>query len=297
MDIRFLESLIAVVETGSIAAAARVQNLTPAAIGQRIRTLEAEFDHALLSRDGHKAQPTQACLDLLPRAKMLVRESENLKADLDPTGLRGALRLGAISTVLTDFMPDIVKLLSQKAPDAELTITPGPSALLYRMLIEQKLDAILVVKPTFQLPKQIRSTRICQQRLVLISSNKTCALTEETLNNNWLIAYDKNSWGGRIAWEWIEQQTLPFKVLCEMDSPELIAILVEQGLGIAVLPEWKGLTERHRGLTVVPIAGGPKYQREISFLIHLASPAQNLAKLAKSAINVDQGLSGGISPN
>ena len=284
MDTRFLASLIAVVETGSIAAAARLQNLTPAAVGQRIRALEADFDHALLSRDGHKAHPTQACIDLLPRAKMLVRESENLKADIDPTGLRGQLRLGTISTALTDYMPDVVKQLTQHAPDAELTITPGSSAMLYRMLIDQNLDAILVVKPTFQLPKQIRSTRISQQRLVLISANKTRALTAETLKNNRLITYDKNSWGGRIAWEWIEQQTLPFKVLCEMDSPELIAILVEQGLGIAVLPEWKGLTERHCGLTVVPIADGPKYQREISFLTHQASPAQKLAELAKTII-------------
>ena len=36
MDSRFLESLVAVVEEGSIAAAARAQGITPAAISQRI---------------------------------------------------------------------------------------------------------------------------------------------------------------------------------------------------------------------------------------------------------------------
>jgi DNA-binding transcriptional LysR family regulator len=43
MDIRFLESLIAVVETGSIAGAARLQYLTAAAVSQRIQALEKEI--------------------------------------------------------------------------------------------------------------------------------------------------------------------------------------------------------------------------------------------------------------
>ncbi|WP_305417582.1 LysR family transcriptional regulator [Photobacterium leiognathi] len=43
MDTRFLETLITVVEQGSIAAAAREQLLTPAAVSQRIQSLEREF--------------------------------------------------------------------------------------------------------------------------------------------------------------------------------------------------------------------------------------------------------------
>ncbi|MFL6719014.1 MAG: LysR family transcriptional regulator, partial [Burkholderiaceae bacterium] len=52
MDTRFLESLVTVVEQGSIAEAARRLNLTPAAITQRIQALERELGTALLMRSG-----------------------------------------------------------------------------------------------------------------------------------------------------------------------------------------------------------------------------------------------------
>ncbi len=221
----------------------------------------------------------------MARARLLVRESRALKADVDLSGLSGHVRLGAISTALTDFMPKIVKHISTKAPDAELTIVPGSSAGLYDMLIKQELDAAIVVKPTFHLPKQIQASAIIRQRLVLISSDRSNLSPQKTLKQTPLIVYDKASWGGRIAWEWIKKQQIDITVLCEVDSPEMIAILVEQGLGIAVLPEWTGLMERHSDLIVTPISSHPKYQREIWFLSHQMTAARKLVTLAQAAIN------------
>jgi len=60
VDIRYLESLINVAELGSITRAARLQNLTAAAVGQRILTLEKHFNTSLLNRNAHKATPTEA---------------------------------------------------------------------------------------------------------------------------------------------------------------------------------------------------------------------------------------------
>lgn len=101
LEIRYLKSLIAVVDSGSIAEAARSEHLTAAAIGQRVQVLERELGFALLSRSGHSAQPTQACTLLLPRARRLVREAALLQGDASVDGLRGTLRIGAVSTVLT----------------------------------------------------------------------------------------------------------------------------------------------------------------------------------------------------
>ncbi|HEX7915417.1 LysR family transcriptional regulator, partial [Rudaea sp.] len=43
MDTQFLHTFVSVVERGSMAAAARVLDITPAAVAQQIRTLEREF--------------------------------------------------------------------------------------------------------------------------------------------------------------------------------------------------------------------------------------------------------------
>ena len=43
MDTQFLKTFVTVVDQGSMAAAARVLNITPAAVAQQIRTLEREI--------------------------------------------------------------------------------------------------------------------------------------------------------------------------------------------------------------------------------------------------------------
>ena len=98
MDIRYLESLIQTVELGSIARAARAQNLTPAAVGQRIATLEKYFNVPLLNRNAHKASPTENCLNLLPSARQIVSEFQAMNAHIEPSGLAGRFVLGAVST-------------------------------------------------------------------------------------------------------------------------------------------------------------------------------------------------------
>ncbi len=86
MDIRYLESLISIAELGSIAGAARAQNLTPAAVGQRIAILEKHFAVALLNRSTHKAIPTQACLNLLPKARQIVSDFYRMSAEVETSG-------------------------------------------------------------------------------------------------------------------------------------------------------------------------------------------------------------------
>jgi DNA-binding transcriptional LysR family regulator len=101
MDVRFLESLIAVVEQGSISAAAKAQGLTATAISQRIKALEASFGAQLLVRAGHCAQPTRACLQLMPEARALVANAAQLQRSFAP--LSGPLRIGAIETAVRPY--------------------------------------------------------------------------------------------------------------------------------------------------------------------------------------------------
>ena len=122
MDIRYLESLISVAEHGSIAAAARSQNLTPAAVGQRIAILEKHFGTDLLNRNTHKAMPTQACLNLLPRARQIVSEFYRMSAEVEPSGLAGKFHLGSISTALTGILPVTIRQLAEVAPKLVLQI-------------------------------------------------------------------------------------------------------------------------------------------------------------------------------
>jgi DNA-binding transcriptional LysR family regulator len=169
LETRYLRSLIAVVDTGSIADAARQEHLTAAAVGQRVQALERELGFALLSRSGHAARPTQACLALLPRARRLVREAALLGSDASADGLAGTLRIGAISTALTGMLPAALRKLTQAAPQCRPVIVPGTSRALYQMQLAGELDAAILVAPPFALPKALRSVQLRSEPLVLLA--------------------------------------------------------------------------------------------------------------------------------
>jgi len=243
LDIRFLESLVAVVESGSISAAARGQGLTAAAISQRIRALEATFGADLLIRSGHTAQPTKACLNLLPRARDLIFEAAMLKRDFGKNALSGPFRIGAIETALSELIPSVVKTIAQDAPDCQLSIKPGTSMQLYEMLENGQIDLAITVMPPFAIPKAFCLDMLTSQPYVLIQNIADGPVTKDSLMQKPIILYDRKSWGGGPAWKWITEQANPKNIMCDLDGLRTIAAMVENGLGIALLPSWPELLD------------------------------------------------------
>jgi DNA-binding transcriptional LysR family regulator len=242
LDIRFLQSLVSVVETGSITAAARREKLTSAAVSQRIQALERSLGTTLLMRTAHSVAPSEACLQLMPRMRRLISEAALLRVDLDEGQLSGEIRIGAISTVMTGLMPGLLHAVAEVAPRLKLRLVPGTSLLLYEQLIQGELDAALLVRPPFALPKSLMALALHQEPLVLMTREPIDpVLIRERLEADALIRYDPLSWGGRLATAYLEQEGLLPDVLCDMDALEAIAILVARGLGISLVPAWKGV--------------------------------------------------------
>jgi DNA-binding transcriptional LysR family regulator len=270
LGIRYLKSLIAVVDSGSIAEAARSEHLTAAAIGQRVQVLERELGMALLSRSGHSAQPTQACLLLLPRARRLVREAALLHGDAGVDGLRGSLRIGAVSTVLTGLLPRALRAFNQAAPQAKAQIFPGTSRELFRLLQAGEIDAALMVAPPFALPRTLRCVHLRQEALVLLAPPGAKPDAQALLRELPYIRYDPHAWGGRHAAAWLADQGIAPAVLCDLDALEAIALLVADGMGASLVPQWVGIERFAADCLCLPIAAAA-YARSMVML----SPAQS----------------------
>ncbi|MET1114406.1 MAG: LysR substrate-binding domain-containing protein [Comamonas sp.] len=282
MEIRYLKSLLAVVDSGSIAEAARTEHLTAAAIGQRVQVLERELGFALLSRSGHSARPTPACERLLPRARRLVREAALLPGDASVDGLGGSLRIGAISTGLTGLLPRALRRFTQAAPAAKALIVPGTSRALYRMLQAGELDAALIVAPPFALPKTLRAVELRREPLVLLAPPGTRGSPQALLRKMPYIRYDPSAWGGRHAAQWLADQEIAPAVLCDLDALEAIALLVSDGMGVSLVPQWPGIERFAGDCRAVPIPGAA-HARTI-LLVRPAAPdfAQMLELLEHS---------------
>lgn len=126
MDTKFLESLIAVAELGSITAAARQQNLTPGAVAQRVASLESEIGATLLDRSGRGMSLTAIGSQVILRARAIVQDARSLRTLITEQSISGTIRIGAISTASRCCQTGLV--LGRKDSMSENGSFPGASS-------------------------------------------------------------------------------------------------------------------------------------------------------------------------
>ncbi|MFZ3002157.1 MAG: LysR family transcriptional regulator [Undibacterium umbellatum] len=285
MDSRYLQSLIATIEHGSIAEAARAENLTAAAISQRIQALERELGFPLLARLAHTARPTEACLHLLPRAKHIVSEVALLAGDIDPAGLTGTIRIGAISTAMTGMLPLALRQLRQNAPNLKPGIVPGTSRSLYQAVIDDEIDVAILVAPVFDLPKSLQIRNIRSESLVLLSRHAPKGSIPATLQSRPYLRYDPSAWGGRFAEKYLKDQGLKLEAMCDLDALETIAMLVADDVGVSLVPHWPGLEKLAQDCVITRIPD-PGYARKLVLLSKLQHPRPSILGLLSQALAI-----------
>jgi DNA-binding transcriptional LysR family regulator len=276
MDTRFLETFIVVAERHSLAEAAQRLNVTPAAIAQRIRALEAELGVRLLMRSGRVMRPTEAGFAILERAKDLVRDTRDLKAMAGTAVLSGEMRIGAINTALTGLLPDILHQLAQDYPLIEIFIRPGASMDLYTEVLNGSLDAAFIIEPRFTMQKTVTFTTLRQEPLVLIvPKDRAGADPVELLKTHPFIRYDRNQWGGHIADEYLQAVGIRPVERYELDALEAIAVMVNRGLGISIVPDWAPPWPAGLDIVKLPLPHSSA-MRTVGLVVTRSSPRANL---------------------
>lgn len=283
MDSRYLQSLIATIEHGSIAKAARAENLTAAAVSQRILALERMIGFPLLSRVGHTARPTEACLRLLPRARDIVRQVSLLASDVDQEGLAGQIKIGAISTALTGLLPGALRYVAQHAPKLKPDIFPGTSRSLYRAVLDEEIDAAILISPAFDLPKSLQAQLIKSEPLVLLSKSAPTESIAASLKSKPYLRYNPASWGGRFPQQYLDDHGLALNAMCDLDALETIAMLVADDVGISLVPHWSGLERLARHCVLTPIPN-QAYARELILLSKIQHTRPTMLTLLLQAL-------------
>jgi DNA-binding transcriptional LysR family regulator len=119
METRFLQTFVVVVETSSLAEAARKLNITPSAVVQRIRALESEIGCKLIHRSGHSMRPTAVGAAILAEATRIVKAVRDLNAIAGGDLEVGGLTVGVFNTAMTGMLPDVLSVLKRNRPRIE----------------------------------------------------------------------------------------------------------------------------------------------------------------------------------
>ncbi|MGN6222817.1 LysR family transcriptional regulator [Pseudoxanthomonas sp.] len=239
MDTQFLNTFVTVVDRGSMAAAARELNITPAAVAQQIRTLERELGASLIARVGRTVSVTEEGSRILQRARDLLRDVADMRSVANDSAVSGELRLGACPTALAGMLPDILARMVETFPQINVFIKPGYSADLYRAVESGELDAAIVLQAPFSLPKTCQWQLLREEPLVVLAPAAMAGRDpHELLATQPLIRYDRNQWGGRQADEYLRTAGIVPHERFELNALNAIAVMVDRGLGVSLVPNW-----------------------------------------------------------
>jgi DNA-binding transcriptional LysR family regulator len=239
MNLRFLDALIAVFESGSIAEAARRLNITPAGVAQQIRVLESEVGVRLVTRSGRSSRPTAAAAAILERARRIRDEVRDLKAVATVGRLSGELRVAVIPTMLAGFVPDVLSRFTATFPEIQVVLVRKVSAEAYRAVLEEQVDAAITSYPSFAIPKTCEWSLLRDEPyVVIVPANMKRGAAHETLAREPFIRLDRKVHAGRTIDKYLSKHGIRPHERFELDGIDAIAAMVDRGLGVALLPDY-----------------------------------------------------------
>jgi len=254
MDLRYLQSFVAVVELGSLAEAARRLDLTPAAIAARVHALEEDMGTALVKRAGRSVKPTEAGAKILERARAVLRDVRDLRAVAGDGTSLGEFRLGVFVSAMTSVLPPVLKGLYARFPQLNVFVEPGHSVDLCRQVSAGALDAAIVVEPQFAVGKNCAWQALIEEPLVVIAPKALRSSdAHELLRTQPFIRYDRSVLGGQLADRYLRDHGIRPQQRLEIDGLMAIAALVAQGLGVALVPDWAPFWNSGLAITRIPL--------------------------------------------
>ncbi len=140
-------TFLAVVETGSLSAAARTLGLTQPTAGRHIEALEQAFGAPLFLRSPQGLLPTEKALAMQGHARGMAAMSSALAriASGDMEEVRGTVRISASEVIAVETLPLILTGLQEAHPALEIELSASDAV---EDLLQQEADiAIRMVQP------------------------------------------------------------------------------------------------------------------------------------------------------
>jgi DNA-binding transcriptional LysR family regulator len=144
MTFRHLEIFIAVADLGSMTRASRHLFISQPTVSQAIAELENHYGFLLFERFSRSLSITEQGKIILSYARhiqSLLGEMEQTSERLETSGL---LRVGASMTIGSNLLPELIRQLSEKVPQAETQVVVRNTRDLETMLLKNQLDCALL---------------------------------------------------------------------------------------------------------------------------------------------------------
>lgn len=240
MEIKQLKAFLAIADTKTFTAGARLMNVTQAAVSMQIRQLEEEVGVPLFSRTPRRVIITEAGEMLLRRARKIMREHDAALHEISEIAgaEHGRLRIGSASAMFaTAQLPSILQKLKKTFPLAEITVSSGTSRLLCDKILHGEIDTAFVSLPVEN--QNIETELLFSDEIVAIAhpkhvwANRKFVDAAELAAEN-LILGEKGGNTRRMIDDFFASAGVKPNVVMELSRQEAINQMVENEMGVGI---------------------------------------------------------------
>lgn len=241
-DLTDLRLFLNTAEAQSITHGAQRTNLALASASARIRGMEEVLGAPLLERQRRGVKPTAAGRALAHHARLVLQQMERLRGELGAygSGLKARLRLLSNTAGLTEFLPEALAAYLAAHPNVDIDLEERPSAEIVPAIAEGLADLGIVADMVDLGELQTFPFRI--DRLVLIVPRRHRLARRRALAFREALEEDFVGLGsGSALQDYLGAQAAraghSLKLRVRVSSFDAVARMVEQGVGVAVVPE------------------------------------------------------------
>jgi len=223
----WLRALVAVVDAGSLSAAAPLLHRSQSAVSMQIKKLEEALGQPVLLRGPRHLAVTAAGAELLSFARRMLELHAQTQAALFGPQLEGRVRLGVPDDYATTYLTPVLRSFASRHMGVDIELTCEQSTVLIPKVLKGELDLALVSRD-----KPQRGKLLFQEPLVWVGSPQFEVWRKTPLP---IAVYESASLARKEALQALVAIKRPYRVVYHSSSLAGQVAAVESGLAVAVL--------------------------------------------------------------
>jgi DNA-binding transcriptional LysR family regulator len=241
MDLRQLEIVRAVAESGSFTAAARQLNVSQSAISRQILMLEEELREPLFLRLGRKVRLTTAGESLLQLGRRVMEDVRETTAAIieHHKRLTGTIHLAGGMTVCLHVFPSLLKEYRKRHPDVEIKLTTGGTPHLIELLRSGVVDVALLTMPVEG--ADLTQVPVMREELLVVTNRthpfaRHRRIKARDLDDQPCVLFERGSSTRRVIDDMCAREQVRPRIVMETENVEILKALVSIGMGMTIIP-------------------------------------------------------------